>query len=410
MMYEAELRLLRETFRKCRIQTLLMDPHVSLDLRADMGLMQFLSDIKTDKITFTDVVPALEKQTVYRLSDWFGRRYVYLLLPDLPQETVLLIGPYVSKPLEQKDILEMAEKWGVPPKMFKEMESYYGNLPILLENSHLFALLDTFAERIWGGSGRYVVEDLDQNEGQGGLPISIRGDNDDAEKTAWNIQIMEERYAYENELMQAVAQGQTQKVEILMGGFSSIHFEKRLADPVRNLKNYSIIMNTLLRKAAEQGGVHPVYLDSTSSAFARKIEMMTSTEQVQELMVEMFRTYCRLVRKHALKRYSPPVQKAIITIDSDLSADLSLSTLAEMQGISASYLSALFKNETGETLTEHVNKKRIRLAQQLLETTTLQIQTIAQHCGILDVHYFSKVFKRYAGCSPKQYRDSCKEA
>ncbi len=409
MMYEAELRLLRETFRKCRIQTLLIDPRVPLDLRADMGLMQFLSDTETAHLTFSEAVPALEKQTVYRMVDWFGRRYVYLLLPDLPQETVLLIGPYVGKPIEQREIFELAEKWGVTPKMLKELESYYGNLPLLPETSHLFALLDTFAERIWGGNGRYVVEDIDQSEGQDGLPIDIKSDSDDAEKTAWNIQIMEERYAYENELMQAVAQGQTQKVEILMGGLSSIHFEKRLADPVRNLKNYSIIMNTLLRKAAEQGGVHPVYLDSTSSAFARKIELMTSIEQVQDLMVEMFRTYCRLVRKHALKHYSPPVQKAIITIDSDLSADLSLSVLAAMQGISASYLSALFKNETGETLTEHVNRKRVRLAQQLLETTTLQIQTIAQHCGILDVHYFSKVFKRYAGCSPKQYRDNCKE-
>ena len=43
---------------------------------------------------------------------------------------------------------------------------------------------------------------------------------------------------------------------------------------------------------------------------------------------------------------------------------------------------------------------------RLLATTKLQIQTIAQHCGILDVHYFSKVFKKSVGVTPKQYRET----
>ena len=77
-----------------------------------------------------------------------------------------------------------------------------------------------------------------------------------------------------------------------------------------------------------------------------------------------------------------------------------------MQNISPSYLSALFKQEVGKTLTEYVNSKRIERAMQLLETTRLQVQTIAQNCGILDVHYFSKIFKKTTGMTPKEYRAS----
>jgi len=191
-----------------------------------------------------------------------------------------------------------------------------------------------------------------------------------------------------------------------MSTFSSMHFEERTADPVRNAKNYSIIMNTLLRKAAESGGVHPVYLDSISSGFAFKIEALTTLAEAEELMGEMFRSYCRLVRKHSMKNYSPPIQKVIATIDFDLTANLTLSALATMQNISPSYLSALFKQEVGETLTEYVNGKRIKRAMQLLETTKMQVQTIAQNCGILDVHYFSKIFKKTTGMTPKEYRES----
>jgi len=66
----------------------------------------------------------------------------------------------------------------------------------------------------------------------------------------------------------------------------------------------------------------------------------------------------------------------------------------------------LFKQEVGETLTEYVNGKRIKRAMQLLETTKMQVQTIAQNCGILDVHYFSKIFKKTTGMTPKEYRES----
>lgn len=109
-----------------------------------------------------------------------------------------------------------------------------------------------------------------------------------------------------------------------------------------------------------------------------------------------------------MKDFSSPVQKAITCIDSNLACDISLSVLASTQNISAGYLSTLFKKETGKTVTEYINNSRVEYAKKLLGTTKLQIQTIAQHCGILDVHYFSKLFKKYTGKTPKEYRDSAK--
>ena len=168
-------------------------------------------------------------------------------------------------------------------------------------------------------------------------------------------------------------------------------------------------MNTLLRKAAEAGGVHPVYLDKLSSEFALKIEMLPSVSENSALMREMFSSYCRLVRKHSMKSFSLVVQKTILLIDSDLSADLSLSSLAQKQNISPGYLSTIFSKETGKTVSEYIREKRVKLAVHLLSTTHLQVQTIALHCGIMDVQYFSKIFKRQTGKTPKEYRESIKQ-
>ena len=126
-------------------------------------------------------------------------------------------------------------------------------------------------------------------------------------------------------------------------------------------------------------------------------------------MREMFRAYCRLVRKHSMTRFSGVTQKAILLIDSDLSANLSLSSLAAAQGITPGYLSSVFKKDTGKTVCEYIRDRRMRHAAHLLSTTRLQIQTVALHCGIMDVQYFSKIFKKQLGKTPKEYRESARK-
>ena len=206
--------------------------------------------------------------------------------------------------------------------------------------------------------------------------------------------------------MDAVAHGQQNKAEIIMAGFSSMAFERRLTDQLRNLKNYCIIMNTLLRKAAEDGGVHPIYIDSVSSEFAKRVETLPNISAANDFKREMFKSYCMLVKRKSTRHYSPLVQRTIVSIDTDLTADLSLNTLAAANNVSASYFSTLFKRETGQTLTEYVNARRIEHAKMLLKKTYLQVQTVAQHCGIYDVHYFSKLFKKHTGKTPKEYREN----
>ena len=91
-----------------------------------------------------------------------------------------------------------------------------------------------------------------------------------------------------------------------------------------------------------------------------------------------------------------------------LSADLSLARLARAQNISRGYLATIFKQETGKTISEFVRERRIKHAKHLLAGTKLQIQTVAAQCGIMDLQYFSKIFKSMTGKTPKEYREASK--
>lgn len=406
MFYEAQLRLLRDTFRKCRVHTSIMELEDNEE-NVRPGLYAFLSQEADPALLLKQLVPQVQQATVYHLRGSLDCRYLFLILPEMPGEAVLSVGPYLTRPVSKERFLEWAELQKVPPRQQKQLENYYNSLPLLGDNSHLFVMMEAFFEQIWGVGG-FSVEFLDRDV-TGGLPLFAEDKGLSEEVSSLlHMQNMEQRYNYENELMRAVTKGQLYKANMLLHSISTVFFEQRVADPVRNAKNYCIIMNTLLRKAAEQGGVHPIYLDNVSSGFAVRIEQLSSLDTVAALMTEMFTAYCRLVRKHATQDYSPPVQQALVCIETDLAGDLSLRALAKKLNISSSYLSTIFKKETGQTLTDLIALRRVERAKELLQSTRLQVQTIAQHCGIMDVHYFSKIFKKVTGMTPKAYRDSLK--
>ncbi len=408
MLYEKELGLLCDTLKRCRVSASVVLPFEPVDRVIDFTLRDMLSASFAEKPTIQNYLGTVAPCTMYRYTDEMNLCYIYLRLSGASDSSLLFVGPFLMESLSPRQLLELGERIGVPPKIQRSFEDFYANIPVLPEGASIFVMLDTFCERIWG-SPSFAIYNVNSTESLQVPVMRTSVVSDGFDDTLLHIKTMELRYKFENELMRAVSLGQLHKEKLMLESFSDEMFEKRVSDPLRNAKNYSVIMNTLLRKAAEQGGVHPVYIDKMSSDFAHRIERMSELAQNTPLMREMFCSYCKLVRKHAIRDFSQMIQKTILLIESDLSTDLSLSMLAKQQNVSPSYLSTLFKKETGKTLSEFIREKRIQYAASLLNSTHLQIQTVALHCGIMDVQYFSKLFKKHMGVTPKEYRTAARQ-
>lgn len=402
---EYELNFIREIFKKWHIRTAMLSLHDTTDCMLDSWISAIIGARPESNMTVHKTVGTVESNTEYKFVNELKLRYVFMRLPLLSERNILFIGPYLSAPLSPNEILEIGERLGLNPGTHKLLKEYYSTLPIISENDRLFTLIDTFCEHIWQTPSFSITEIVGDHTLS--LPSAELGSHEaDFNEALANMERMEARYAFENELISAITLGQQHKEKLLTASFHQEMFEKRLQDPLRNAKNYCIIMNTLFRKAAENGGVHPIYIDRTSSKIATQIERISDVKAIPTLMRETFSAYCRLVRKHSTKQYSPIVKKTVLMIDSDISAELSLGILAKKQGISAGYLATIFKKEVGKTISEYIREKRIRHAIHLLNTTNLQIQTVAMHCGIMDVQYFSKIFKKQIGKTPKEYRET----
>ncbi len=404
--YKAELEYLTKVLRKLRFQAMCIAPEDMQSTCLDFGLRKFLGlDVYYGDM-FNHPERWIKDNIIYRMTDELMCRYVLFKLPD--ENTAFVIGPYTTAERTREELLEDAERFNVPARKFRQLEACYANIPYVSDETVLFVMLNTFAETLWGEGNAYEITEIEYETNSAAVPVVRDEDTRDPEEIMLHMKSMEDRYGYENELIEAVSQGLSHRAELMLRSFTKGMMEQRVKDPVRNIKNYCIICNTLMRKAAEKGGVHPLHLDSASSMLARRIEGVASFNDGWELMNDSVHVYCRLVKKYSAKKYAPFVRKTVAYIESDLAGDLSLHALAALQNINASYLSTLFHKETGKTITEFVNEKRMELASRLLRTTQLQIQTVAQHCGMSDVNYFSKIFKKFYGSTPKQYREENK--
>ena len=109
--------------------------------------------------------------------------------------------------------------------------------------------------------------------------------------------------------------------------------------------------------------------------------------------------------KASSSQYGTLLGQAVDYIDSHFTDEaLSLNLVAREINISANYLSAVFSQEMGATFTEYVTGRRMEKARELLRSTDKRSGEIAFAVGYRDPHYFSFLFKKTQGCTPRDYR------
>lgn len=103
------------------------------------------------------------------------------------------------------------------------------------------------------------------------------------------------------------------------------------------------------------------------------------------------------------------LQPALDYIEAHLSEKLTVETLGKILNVSYTHFIKLFKKGVGMSFTEFVNFKRIKKAEQQLLTTSKSIAEIAEAVGMSNLGHFYDLFRRYNGCSPKQFKDRLRE-
>lgn len=129
-------------------------------------------------------------------------------------------------------------------------------------------------------------------------------------------------------------------------------------------------------------------------------DLRSAFQEGAELMFRMVSTYSQKTRYKYIEHAKQYVS------DNYMDSNLSLNSVGDYVGISASYLSELWREVTGEKFSVYLGMLRVEKAQQLLQTTKLTTKEIGFRCGFNSLQNFIRVFKKYTGVPPGQFRET----
>ncbi|MDY3854301.1 MAG: response regulator [Butyribacter sp.] len=150
-------------------------------------------------------------------------------------------------------------------------------------------------------------------------------------------------------------------------------------------------------------------LEENGEALKRAIARTETMDDIK-IYIEALISQAIEVRNTASgRRYSDIIQTAKIQIENTyMSEEISLNSVAAGVGMSPSYFSSIFSREMGKTFVEYLTEIRMEKAKELLTCSSMKTSEIGYEVGYKDPHYFSYIFKKTQGCSPKEYRSSRK--
>jgi len=213
---------------------------------------------------------------------------------------------------------------------------------------------------------------------------------------------------YDRELLffQSVKQGNAAEAYRLLKPVGSGAIGNLSTDPLRNLKYHLIITIAMLTRYCIEGGMEMEIAYNLSDIYIRNVDECQSEKEIHHLhreVVDEFIGRMQLVHKQQL--YSRPVTVCMDYIYDNLHDKITLDNLAEVSGLSPSYLSRMFHKEVGITVSQYIIRKRIETAENMLKFSEYSFVDIANYLCFSSESHFIHTFKKHTGYTPRVYRE-----
>ena len=348
---------------------------------------------------FSAFYKGMKPEVIYKIKNKYFTYSFVLLLPSA--NSFLVFGPCLTEEISSNFLSDVIKFNHFKFEAEQSLRLHYQSMPYI-PLSKVSSLCQLLARDLFHSTVDIPYESFDPKE----LTITdYRSDESKDNETLIALQSVEQRYRKSNEIMEAVKNGNS---TLALTYLEHIRYEiariQRNRNPLRNFQNLCIVTNSMLKKAVEEAGVHPFFIDQLSNEFGLLIEQKQTPLDLESLTEDMIERYCLLVKENTQPQVSVLIQQTVTYIKINLTEDLELKNVAKILHVNADYLSQRFKKEMNISFTNYVNKQRIKQAVFLLKDNHFNIQEISSLSGYQDVNYFIKRFKKEMGCTPSSYR------
>lgn len=170
------------------------------------------------------------------------------------------------------------------------------------------------------------------------------------------------------------------------------------------VKTRSIELCSLLSRAAIESGATSDSIFKINNQYLKSLQTMHSLDELCFKLQESVETFTDCTFNYIPTKNSELIKKSIQFIAQNFATSISLDDVASYVHLNPAYFSTIFKQSMGSSFKEYLTMVRIEESKRLLANTNYSVIDIAIATGFEDQSYFSKVFKKYTGLTPKQYR------
>ena len=212
--------------------------------------------------------------------------------------------------------------------------------------------------------------------------------------------------AIEEALMGIVRRGDSVALRRWLSSAPAIRSGTIAGNQLRQLRNLFIVTATLVSRAAIRGGMRQEDAFSLSDAYIQRVELLTSHSMIQNLQYNMLVEFTEQVETLHRGKHATKLSLDVANyVRHHLSEQISVEKMAEEFFLSRPYLSSKFKQETGQTLTDFILNEKTEEAKRLLRYSEKSLSAISAYLGFSSHGHFSRVFRKYAGLTPGEYRE-----
>ncbi len=176
-------------------------------------------------------------------------------------------------------------------------------------------------------------------------------------------------------------------------------------NPIQNMKYHFVITTALVARYCIEGGMELSTAYGLSDFYIQKADQCRTPKEVSDLHPVMCEDYTKRMKNlRKQKICSKHIADCIDYIYEHLHTRITIHDLSEYVGLNPSYLSRLFKKETGTTVSAYIQNKKIETAQNMLVYSDYTLSQISSILAFPSQSYFTEIFHKRTGMTPTKYR------
>lgn len=220
-------------------------------------------------------------------------------------------------------------------------------------------------------------------------------------------EVVHSKYAKEKMINSYIAGGNVERLQEVFSNAKTNEVGNMSHNPFRQQLYAVVVGIAIATRAAMDGGMLEEEAYTLSDIYIQKADACVSSEDLWRLYTSMVLDFAARVDENKKKKrtkISANVQAAMDYILRHLHYELSLGDIAKQANLSETYFSALFKKETGDTVSEFIQKSRVEEAKSMLRFSDYSLTEISQYLGFCSQSHFAQTFKKFEKTTPGQYR------